>query len=116
MNGDARGRWDGQTFVVETTNFSGDGWFSTHAGSGRLRGVQMTDALRMVERFTLADAKTLIYEMTIDDPKTYTAPWKVQVPFTRDDAYLMYEYACAEGNQTIGLVLRGARREESESK
>lgn len=116
MNGDARGHWEGNTLVVDTTNFSGDGWFSTHSGSGRLRGVQMTDALHTVERFTLKDPKTLIYEMTIDDPNSYTSPWKVQVPFSRDDSYTMYEYACAEGNQTIGLVLRGARREELEGR
>lgn len=116
MNGDARGRWEGNTLVVDTTNFSGDGWFSTHQGSGRLRGVPMTEALHVVERFTLKDSKTLIYEMTIEDPNMYTAPWKVQVPFTRDESYVMYEYACAEGNQAIGIVLRGARREEREGK
>jgi hypothetical protein len=112
MNGDARGRWEGNTLVVDTTNFSGDGWFSTHAGSGRLRGVPMSEALHLVERFTLKDPKTLIYEMTIDDPNVYTSEWKVQVPFARDDTYQMFEYACAEGNQAIGNILRGARREE----
>jgi hypothetical protein len=114
MNGDVRGHWEGSTLVVDTTNFSGDGWFSTHAGSGRLRGVQMTDALHLIERFSLKDANTLIYEMTIDDPNTYTTPWKVQVPFARDDSYQMFEYACAEGNQALGIILRGARREERE--
>ena len=114
MNGDSRGHWEGQTLVVDTTNFSGDGWFSTHAGSGRLRGVPMTTSLHLVERFSLIDPRTLKYEMIIDDPNVYTEPWKVQVPFTRDDAYQMFEYACAEGNQTIGNVLRGARREERE--
>lgn len=114
MNGDPRGRWEGDTFVVDTTNFSGDGWFSTHSGSGRLRGVPTTEALHLVERFTLKDRGTLIYEMTIDDPNVYTSPWKVQVPFTRDDSYQMFEYACAEGNQAISNILRGARREETE--
>jgi len=114
MNGDSRGHWEGQTLVVDTTNFSGDGWFSTHAGSGRLRGVPMTPSLHLVERFSLIDARTLKYEMTIDDPNVYTQPWRVQVPFTRDDSYQIFEYACAEGNQTIGNVLRGARREEGE--
>jgi len=115
MNGDSRGHWDGATLVVDTTNFSGDGWFSTHAGSGRLRGVPMTEALHLVERFSLIDAKTMKYEMTIEDPNVYTSPWKVQIPFTRDDGYRMYEYACIEGNQAIVNILRGARREERET-
>jgi hypothetical protein len=100
--------------VVDTTNFSGDGWFSTHAGSGRLRGVPMSESLHLVETFSLIDARTLKYEMTIEDPARYTSPWKVQIPFARDDSYMQYEYACAEGNQAIGNILRGARREERE--
>jgi len=115
MNGDSRGHWEGQTLVVDTTNFSGDGWFSTHSGSGRLRGVPISPSLHLVERFSLIDAKTLVYEMTIEDPNVYTQPWKVQVPFARDDTYQMFEYACHEGNQAIGNVLRGARREEHDA-
>jgi hypothetical protein len=114
MNGDSRGHWDGDTLVVDTANFSGDGWFSTHAGSGRLRGVPITQALHLTERFSLADPSTLIYEMTIDDPNVYTSPWTVRIPFTRDASYQMFEYACAEGNQAIANILRGARREERE--
>ena len=115
MNGEPRGRWEGNSLVVDTTNFSGDGWFSTHSGSGRLRGVPMSESLHLVERFTLTDANTLSYEMTIDDPTVYTSPWKVQIPFARNDSYLQYEYACAEGNQAIGNILRGARREEKDA-
>jgi hypothetical protein len=114
MNGDSRGHWEGDTLVVDTIGFNGDGWFSTHAGSGRLRGVQMSEQLHLVERFTLAGPNTLTYEMTIEDPGVYTSPWKVQIPFARDDSYLQYEYACAEGNQAIGNILRGARRDERE--
>jgi hypothetical protein len=116
MNGDPRGHWEGNTLVVDTTNFSGDGWVSTHSGTGRLRGVPMTPSLHIVERFTPKGPGTLIYEMTIDDPPVYTSPWKVQVPFARDDSYQMFEYACAEGNQAIGMMLRGARREERDGK
>lgn len=115
MNGEPRGHWEGNSLVVDTTNFSGDGWFSTHSGSGRLRGVPMSESLHLVERFTLTDANTLSYEMTIDDPSVYTSPWKVQIPFARNDSYLQYEYACAEGNQAIGNILRGARREERDA-
>jgi hypothetical protein len=107
--GDSRGRWEGQTLVVDTTNFVNRGWFSTHAGSGRLRGVPQTSSLHLVERFTRTDADTLLYEMTIDDPGVYTSPWKVSVPFTRDDGYRIFEYACHEGNKATELILRGAR-------
>jgi hypothetical protein len=111
-NGDSRGHWDGDTLVVDTTNFNGRGWISTHAGSGRLRGTPYSEALHLVERFTLRDPATLVYEITIDDPEVYTRPWTVSVPFTRDDSYQIYEYACHEGNQAIGNILRGARAKE----
>jgi hypothetical protein len=107
--GDSRGRWEGRTLVVDTTNFVGRGWFSTHAGSGRLRGVPQTEALHLVERFTRTDPDTLIYEVTIDDPGVYTSSWKVSLPFRRDDGYRIFEYACHEGNKATELTLRGAR-------
>jgi hypothetical protein len=114
-NGDSRGRWEGSTLVVDTTNFSGKGWITTHQGSGRLRGVPISEALHLVERFTLTDANTITYRATIEDPNVYARPWTVQVPFTRDDNYQMFEYACHEGNQAIGNILRGARTEEREA-
>ena len=114
-NGDSRGRWDGPTLVVDTTNFDDKGWLTTHAGSGRLRGVPITATLHLVERFSLTDANTITYQMTIDDPKVYARPWTVQIPFARDDHYQMFEYACVEGNQAIGNILRGARREERDA-
>jgi hypothetical protein len=114
-NGDSRGHWDGSTLVVDTTNFSDKGWMTTHQGSGRLRGVPITEALHLVERFTLTDANTITYRMTIDDPNVYARPWTVQVPFARDDHYQMFEYACHEGNQAIANILRGARTEEREA-
>jgi hypothetical protein len=115
LSGDARGHWDGSTFVVDTTNFDDRGWISTHQGSGRLRGIPITKTLHLVERFSLADANTMIYQMTLDDPAMFARPWTVQIPFARDDHYQMFEYACAEGNQAIGNILRGARREERDS-
>jgi hypothetical protein len=107
--GDSRGRWEGQTLVVDTTNFVGRGWFSTHAGSGRLRGVPQTEALHLVERFTPTSVDTILYEMTIDDPGVYTSTWKVSLPFRRDEGYQVFEYACHEGNKATELILRGAR-------
>jgi hypothetical protein len=113
--GDSRGRWEGKTLVIETTNFRDGGWIATHAGSGRLRGVPHTKALRMVERLTRADANTIIYEATIEDPGVYERPWTFSVPFVKSDDYQIFEYACHEGNEATGLMLRGARTLEREA-
>ena len=110
--GDPRGRWEGDTLVVETTNFNEKGWIATNAASGRLRGVPHSDALRLVERFTRVDADTINYEVTIDDPNVYTRPWTVAIPLSRDDSYQMFEYACHEGNRAIENTLSMARAAE----
>lgn len=112
-NGDSRGRWEGDTLVVDTTNFNGRGWLSTHSGSGRLRGTPYSESLHLVERFTRKDPNMLIYQITFEDPEIFTRPWTVSVPFTRDDGYQIFEYACHEGNEAIRLALRGARAKES---
>jgi hypothetical protein len=112
--GDSRGHWEGTTLVVDTTNFNDKGWLTTYASSGRIRGVPHSDALHLVERFTLVDQDTIIYQMTIDDPSAFTKPWTVSLPFSRDEHYQLFEYACHEGNQAIGNILRGARRVERE--
>ena len=111
-SGDSRGRWEGDTLVVDTTNFNGRGWIATGQNAGRLRGVPFTEDLHITERFRPIDAQTLQYEITIDDPQIYAAPWKLAFPLGRDDAYQMFEYACHEGNQAVELVLRGARVQE----
>jgi hypothetical protein len=110
--GDARGRWDGDTLVVDNTNYTDRGWLSTNAGSGRLRGSPNSTALHIIERFTMIDQNTIRYEMTVDDPQTFTQPWRVSLLLNRSDDYQIYEYACHEGNVAIELVLRGARAEE----
>jgi len=110
--GDPRGRWEGNTLVVETTNFNGKGWIATNAASARIRGVPHSDALRLVERFTRVDADTITYEVTIDDPNVYTRPWKVAIPLSRDDSYQIFEYACHEGNRAVEHVLSAARAAE----
>ena len=110
--GDPRGRWEGNTLVVETTNFNDKGWITTNAASARIRGVPHSDALRLVERFSRVDADTISYEVTIEDPKIFTRPWTVAIPLGRDDSYQMFEYACHEGNQAIEHVLSSARTAE----
>jgi hypothetical protein len=98
--GDSRGRWDGNTLVVETTNFSDK---TNVRGSG--------ERLRLVERFTRADAGTLLYEFTVDDPASFVKPWTAILPMTRTDDQI-YEYACHEGNYAMSGILGGARAEE----
>jgi len=113
-DGDSVGRWEGDTLVVDVTNYNGKGWIATNAAAGRMRGVLQSDALHVVERFTRVSAGTIHYEVTIDDPKTYTRPWKVAIPLERDDEYRLFEYACHEGNHAVENVLRSARAVEAE--
>ncbi len=105
--GEPRGHWEGETLVVETTNFNGTIGVT---GNGRLQPA--SDALRIVERFTRTDGDTIQYQATVTDPKTWTAPWTVSFPLTRDDGYGFYEYACHEGNNAMRNILSGARAAE----
>ena len=108
-NGDPRGRWEGNTLVVDTTNYNSKGWIATQAAAGRIKGVPQTESLHVVERLTPVDADTIDYQATIDDPKMYTRPWTVSIPLHRDPAYQIYEYACHEGNRSVGNILRDSR-------
>lgn len=108
-DGHSVGRWEGNTLVVDVTNYNGKGWIATNAAAGRIKGIPQSDALHVVERFTRTDENTIEYQVTIDDPKVYTRPWKVAMPLTRDDSYKVFEYACHEGNHAVGNILRGAR-------
>jgi len=108
-NGDSRGRWEGNTLVVDTTNYNNLGWIATSAATGRIKGIVQSEGLHVVERFTRTDATTIMYEVTIEDAKTYTRPWKVAMPLTRDNNYRLYEYACHEGNHAPEIILSGAR-------
>jgi hypothetical protein len=98
--GDSRGRWDGDTLVVETTNFTDRTPF---------RGSD--EALRVIERFTRVGPDTLLYEFTVDDPSAFTRPWTAAVPMVRSDERV-YEYACHEGNYGMMNILRAARYDE----
>jgi hypothetical protein len=100
--GDPRGRWDGDTLVVETTNFSDRTSF---------RGADTK--LRLVERFRRIDAKTLDYQFTVDDASVFSRPWTVSLPMTASDGRI-YEYACHEANYAMTGILRGARAQEKD--
>ena len=104
--GDSRGRWEGNTLVVETTHFTDKVVFNSInccPGSGA--------NLHLVERFTRVDAETIDYQYTVDDPATYTEPWTVSIPMRRFPGP-MYEYACHEHNYGLENILRGARAQE----
>lgn len=105
-NGDSVGHWEGDTLVVDTTNFNGKGWIATHAAAGWLRGIAQSPLCHIVERLKRVDAKTIQYEATIEDPNVYTRPWTVAFPLNRDDQYRIYEYACHEGNHALENMLR----------
>jgi hypothetical protein len=108
-NGDSRGRWEGSSLVIDTTNYNGKGWIATNGASGRIRGIHQSDALHVVERFTRVNDETIVFEVTIDDPNVYTRPWTVAIPLTHDPDYQIYEYACQEGNEAVANVLSGGR-------
>jgi len=98
--GDSRGRWEGNTLVVDTTNFT---------DKTNVRGSSAN--LHLVERFTRTDAGTLLYEFTVDDPSSFVKPWTAALPM-RKTADQLFEYACHEGNHAMQGILRGARFEE----
>jgi hypothetical protein len=101
--GDSRGHWEGDTLVVETTNFT---------DKTAIGGTQHSRALKTTERFSRTSASTLVYEVTIEDPETWAAPWTLRLPLKRDDNYGMFEYACHEGNRAMANILSGARAAE----
>ncbi len=111
-NGDSRGRWEGNTLVVDITNYNNKSSIATNIASQRMRGIGQSERLHVVERFTIVGPNTIDYEATIDDPETYTSPWKVAMSLNRDPAYRMFEYACHEGNYAVPNTLKGARAQE----
>ena len=106
--GDSRGRWDGDTLVVETTNFNGRTGSYWRNGDGN----PTTEAMRLVERIRLRNDKTLDYEVRVEDAETWTQPWTVAFSLPRDDDYVIYEYACHEGNYALTNMLRTVRAAE----
>jgi len=106
--GDSRGHFEGNTLVIETTNFLGD---KTGMG-GNGGGTPFSEALHVTERLTRSDKDTIDYSMRIEDPKTYTAPFKVAFPIRQEPGYQNFEYACHEGNNGMMNQLSAARAEE----
>jgi len=103
-SGDSRGHWEGQTLVVDTTNFTDKTAFHNS-----------TSNLHLVERFTRVDADTIVYEFTAEDPATWVRPWTAQIQLTRIDGPI-FEFACHEGNRGMANTLAGARAAEKEAK
>jgi len=101
--GDSVARWESDTLVIETTNIRNE---------SRFRGT--SEQLRVTERLTRADADTLVYRFTVDDPKTWTRPWTAEYAWVRSDQPVL-EYACHEANYALGGILRGERVREKEA-
>lgn len=102
-HGDPRGHWDGETLVVESTNFSPKSHFRGSA-----------ENLHLVERFTRVSDDTLAWEITVEDPTTFARPWTAMIPLKASDDPI-FEYACHEGNIAMEGILRGARAEEAKA-
>jgi len=98
--GDSRGRWEGDTLVIDTTNYKAAGFMP-----------ESSDKLHVIERLTRTGPETLKYEITIDDPETWTKPWSLMIPLRHSPAPI-YEYACHEGNIGMAGILAGARADE----
>src|SRR5918993_2095497 len=105
--GDSIGRWDGNTLVVDTTNFNDGGGFYGDAGGN----FGWDRNLHLVERFSLFDADTLLYQFEIDNPTAFTQTWKGELTMSRSTGRI-YEFACHEGNYSLSNMLRGFRAAE----
>jgi hypothetical protein len=103
--GDARGRWEGTTLVVETTNFNG---LVPYRGS--------SEHLKLIERFTPLGPDTLEWSVTFDDPHTWERPWTFAMNLVHDESQPLFEYACHEGNYGLANILTAARAEEAAAK
>jgi hypothetical protein len=101
--GDSRGRWEGDTLVVDTINFHAAPLMTTS---------ELSATMHLVEKFRRVDANTLMYEFTVEDSATWTKPWTAQVPMRLSEDS-MYEYACHEGNYGVYNILAGARAKEA---
>jgi hypothetical protein len=99
--GDSRGHWEGKTLVVDTTNFSANSFFMGSAGD-----------LHLTERFTRVSPDMIRYEITVEDPTTWSRPWTAMLPLRRSDQNI-YEFACHEGNDSVAGILSGERAQEA---
>jgi hypothetical protein len=106
--GDPVGHWEGNTLVVETTNFNDKLGIGPNGG-----GVPQSEAMKIVERFTRTGENSIDYELKVDDPKTYTAPWTIAFPITHEPGYQLFEYACHEGNMAMRNMITGTIAEQA---
>ncbi len=106
--GDPVGRWDGDTLVVETTNFRGETGIGLNGG-----GLPTTPAITLTERFTRVAEHRIDYEVTVNDPGLYTAPFTIALPLTNQPGYRVLPYECHEGNFALANILSAARAEEA---
>ena len=114
-NGEPRGHWEGETLVVESTNYNNKGSIATSAATGRMRGIPQSESMRVVERFTRTGEKSIGYSVTIEDPKVYSKPWTVSMPLNLDNTYQIFEYSCHEGNYAMANALSFGRKRDRES-
>jgi len=115
-NGDSRGRWEGNTLVVDITGYNDQGTVATNVATQRVRAIPQSEQLHAVERFTRVDENTIDYEVTIEDPKVFTSPWKVAIPLHREPDYQLFEYACHEGNRAVPNTLSAGRAKDREAR
>jgi hypothetical protein len=101
--GDSRARYEGDTLVIESSNYT---------DRTNLGGARHSEGLRLVERFTRVDADMIDYEVHVEDPATYSAPWTMRMTVTRQPAYEIYEYGCHEGNNAMRNALSAERAYE----
>lgn len=110
--GDSVAHWEGDTLVIETKNFNDRGMLANSAAGGRLKGVPISEDFHVVERFTRVSDSTIIWEARISDPEHLESPFTISMPLTREPDYVMYEYACHEGNYAIPNILSAGRAKE----
>jgi hypothetical protein len=106
--GDSRGSWHGDTLVIETTNFTD----KTGVQGGNGNGLRHSDEMRLVEHFTRIADDILLYDMTIDDPKTYTKSWTIAIPLISPPGFKPLPYECHEGNGAIKYIMSAERAED----
>jgi hypothetical protein len=113
LGGDSRGHWEGDTLVVDTTNFTDQTNFRGPPAYTR-QDIFSSTEMHVAERFTRVDAETIVYRFTVEDPGTWTRPWSGEVLLKRFEGPL-FEYACHEGNYGLANILAGARAKEKAS-
>jgi hypothetical protein len=111
--GDSRGHWEGNTLVIETTNFTDKTSIGSNGVGYNGEGGKHSEALKTIERITRVEENTLQYQATVDDPRTWTKPWTMLIELKRDNNYQFLEYACHEGNYAMKDILAGARAGEA---